>query len=261
MCFFILFICADFSAYATADIDADATTATCDESVLNASNGTANLEINWEPNVIPLRWYSGNTEIHPENTNANSCTYDGALNIPATPPEREGYNFAGWKIRPTYDFSKLAPSGVYALTDTDQRYTKRVYGRQGCVYNGNIHTNIPCTDPEFDELSNDEWKIKFNTGTLYGNAICGSTIGAAGAINNTLLSKVNDIKVYRSHQDVNNVVKQLASIILRTTGKTKEDVCKIFELTWAYLFAVKDLRTIRQKYNIEHSPLEQQELE
>ena len=81
------------------NISAENDSPTCDESVLNADNGTANLEINWEPNVIPLKWYDGNTEITPTNPAATSCTYDDVLTIPDNPPEREGYVFDGWKVK------------------------------------------------------------------------------------------------------------------------------------------------------------------
>ena len=111
-----------------ANIDAENDSPTCDESVLNASNGTANLEINWEPNVIPLRWYSGNTLLEPEN-NDDTCTYDGVLNRP-TNPTREGYNFAGWRVRPTMDFSTIptdqAGTGLWAKGG--------INNANGCLY-------------------------------------------------------------------------------------------------------------------------------
>ena len=32
------------------------------------------------------------------NTTTKTCTYDGLVNIPDTPPTRVGYDFAGWKV-------------------------------------------------------------------------------------------------------------------------------------------------------------------
>ena len=128
--------------------------------------------------MIPLRWYSGNTEIHPENTNANSCTYDGALNIPATPPEREGYNFAGWRVRPTMDFSTL-PTTLNGYSAS----TKVGCGK--CIYNNKDyckkydHANYSeggpdycLSDNNFKDLQQHEWKAFFVQGTLYGTSKC-----------------------------------------------------------------------------------------
>ena len=170
ICFYII-----LSVPSLANIDAENESPTCDESVLNASNGTANLEINWEPNVIPLRWYSGNTEIHPENTNANSCTYDGALNIPATPPEREGYNFAGWRVRPTMEFSE----STLGLSGSPQVWSKDNL----CSYNNNAtgyHREVfVCSkDSHFFDLQQKEYKMLYPSGKmLYGISKCSARVG------------------------------------------------------------------------------------
>ena len=174
---------------ALANIDAENDSPTCDESVLNASNGTANLEINWEPNVIPLRWYSGNTLLEPEN-NDDTCTYDGVLNRP-TNPTREGYNFAGWRVRPTMDFSTI-PTNV----NGPECWSKGWVGNANyCYYGaaGGNQQNVACnSDITYTELQTYEWKIRFNHGDLYGMAKCstegeGLNQGMVGnsTINNT----------------------------------------------------------------------------
>ena len=153
-----------------ANIDASNDSPTCDESVLNASNGTANLEINWEPNVIPLRWYSGNTLLPVEN-NDDTCTYDGVLNRP-TNPTREGYNFDGWRVRPTMDFSTL-------LTNERGR-TSWAKGGYNCWYNptGGGSMTIKCNAYEdFKELEKHEFKVKFDWGDIYGTGYCSAKSG------------------------------------------------------------------------------------
>ena len=162
---------------ALANIDAENDSPTCDESVLNASNGTANLEINWEPNVIPLRWYSGNTLLEPEN-NDDTCTYDGVLNRP-TNPTREGYNFAGWRVRPTYDFK--------TINTTASGYESWAIGvmetSDYCTYaiGTGSSTEVSCTAyPEFyKELQRYEWKVRLYGGDIYGSSYCSAKSGNA----------------------------------------------------------------------------------
>ena len=77
-------------------IDANATSADCDNATLGQYNGTANLEMDWQPNTINVRWYSDDTQLSVP-TNAQTCSYDGALYLP-TPPTKKGYTFEGWKV-------------------------------------------------------------------------------------------------------------------------------------------------------------------
>ena len=152
-----------------ANIDAENDSPTCDESVLNASNGTANLEINWEPNVIPLRWYSGNTLLEPEN-NDDTCTYDGVLNRP-TNPTRKGYNFAGWRIRPTMDFSTI-PTNVNGT----EIWSKSWFSNTNyCLYKkypGDLQNKSCKSDTTLAKLQLYEWKARFEHGDVYGMAGC-----------------------------------------------------------------------------------------
>ena len=72
------------------------TTAPCDNDTLNKYTGTANVEINWEPNTIGLNWYDGDTKLTVEN-NSQSCVYDGTITVPPQ-PTKLGYTFNGWKV-------------------------------------------------------------------------------------------------------------------------------------------------------------------
>ena len=47
----------------------------------------------FQPNTVTLNYDDGNG-----NTTSTSCTYDGLVNLPPTPPTREGYDFKGWKV-------------------------------------------------------------------------------------------------------------------------------------------------------------------
>ena len=56
--------------------------------------GTSSLA-SCEANTINIKWYNeGN--VHDENT----CTYAESVTLPETDPQRTGYNFTGWTVRP-----------------------------------------------------------------------------------------------------------------------------------------------------------------
>jgi hypothetical protein len=99
---FAIFISCGFAFAETTDIGANATSADCTEPTLGTYSGDANMEAKWTANTVQLRWYDGysDTQITPTNTSANNCTYDSVLTIPDNPPERIGYNFAGWTVIP-----------------------------------------------------------------------------------------------------------------------------------------------------------------
>ena len=171
----LVLIFANYSAYATEpDIAPDATTSSCNSDVLNSDNGPVDIEINWEPNVIPLHWYSGNTLLPVEN-NDDTCTYDGVLNRP-TNPTREGYNFAGWRVRPTMDFSTIPIN-----QQGTEMWGKGWKNNANYCYYGHdeSYSRAACdSDITFTELQPYEWKARFEHGDLYGMAGC-STGGAA----------------------------------------------------------------------------------
>ena len=70
--------------------------APCDNATLSKYNGTADIEINWEPNVIGLNWYDGDTKLSVQQS-AQSCVYDSTLTVPQQ-PTKPGYTFNGWKV-------------------------------------------------------------------------------------------------------------------------------------------------------------------
>ena len=173
--FGMLFLC---NAYATTDIAADATTGDCDATTLGTYSGSADFEIKWEPNTIPIRWYDNNTAI--QNAQ-NTCNYDDILTVP-TPPTRNGYNFTGWKVRPMMNFSTLT-----SLTTGSERWGKGYVlsnGNDYCYYTvgtGSSESANCKTTPGFGSLSQKEWKVKYNSGTtkgtLYGSAYCSARTG------------------------------------------------------------------------------------
>ena len=71
--------------------------APCDNATLSKYTGTADIEINWEPNTINLNWYDGDTKLTVQQS-AQSCVYDGTLTVPTTQPTKPGYTFNGWKV-------------------------------------------------------------------------------------------------------------------------------------------------------------------
>ena len=70
--------------------------APCDNETLSKYTGTANVEINWEPNTINLNWYDGDTKLTVAN-NSQTCVYDGTITVPSQ-PTKPGYTFNGWKV-------------------------------------------------------------------------------------------------------------------------------------------------------------------
>ena len=78
-------------------IDSGAASADCDSATLGQTSGTANLEMDWQPNTINIRWYDGENQLSVP-TNAQTCSYDGALYLP-TAPTKKGYTFEGWEVK------------------------------------------------------------------------------------------------------------------------------------------------------------------
>ena len=70
--------------------------AACDNATLSKYTGTADIEINWEPNTINLNWYDGDTKLTVQSS-AQSCVYDSTLTVPEQ-PTKPGYTFNGWKV-------------------------------------------------------------------------------------------------------------------------------------------------------------------
>ena len=91
--FAVLFVPQSFAT----GVDAGETSAPCDNATLSQYNGTANLEIDWQPNTIDVRWYNDDNQLYVP-TNAQSCSYDGSLVLP-TAPSKKGYTFEGWEVK------------------------------------------------------------------------------------------------------------------------------------------------------------------
>ena len=147
----------------------------CSDSAINTNNAPANLEINWEPNTINLHWYSNNTLIQNVPDVSSSCEYDSTLTSPATIPTRTGYTFTGWRVRPTYNFATLTASG-----EGSERWARGYHNGQAyCYYNTDlVSKTIACTKYEsLKELSNNEWKVHFSWGDVYGAAYCSAKKG------------------------------------------------------------------------------------
>ena len=94
----ILFLCLFTTDSFASGIGVIDNTAPCTNSTLDKYTGTANAEIDWQPNTINVTWFDGDTQLDVPS-NAQSCVYDGTLTVPPAPAARPGYTFNGWKVR------------------------------------------------------------------------------------------------------------------------------------------------------------------
>ena len=147
--------------------------APCDNDTLSKYNGTADVEINWEPNTIGLKWFNGEEQV----SGQNSCVYDGTITVPPA-PTKPGYTFNGWKI-PKYDFSTIPTN-----TDGTERWAIGWYNNANyCWYDTNTENaqQVNCdSDSTYDELETYKWKVHFEHGDLYGISECSTTNGTLG---------------------------------------------------------------------------------
>ena len=112
-----------------ADIASNANSATCDSGTIGATSGSTGLEANWNANTITIDWYNGDTKI-----TTNTCSYDGAVTIPAT-PTRAGYTFNGWHVR-------VAVPACYTLNN---QTTCNANSANGCTWDGSsCYYSISC---------------------------------------------------------------------------------------------------------------------
>ena len=81
-------------------INANSASAPCTNNTLETYSGNTNLQADWQPNTINIRWYNENERLSVQSS-AQSCVYDGALTVPSTQPTRTGYTFAGWEVKYT----------------------------------------------------------------------------------------------------------------------------------------------------------------
>ena len=150
-----------------ADIAKDAESATCDNNTIGTTTGHANLQAQWTPNTINLKWYDGTEEIEIANNAAQkTCTYDGAITLPEIEPTRVGYAFGGWQV--VFDLRTL--SEYLDIEPTDWGFS-RLDGTAGGA------------EAKYG-LTLGEWVDEFSYGTLKGIARC-SIVGARLSKGNT----------------------------------------------------------------------------
>ena len=150
---------------AMANIDKDASTATCDNATIGTTTGPANLQADWTANTINLDFYSNDTKV-----GTGTCTYDGTITLPSTPEVPTGYIFGGWKVRAAavFDLSALAE---YINTKGTSVYS---YGSNACkYYTGTGTSDVDCPS----DIHISEWKTEFDYGVVYGTSKCSAKIG------------------------------------------------------------------------------------
>ena len=134
--------------------------ASCDNETLAKYTGTADVEINWEPNTIGLKWYNGDQQI----SGQTSCVYDGTITVPPQ-PTKFGYTFNGWKVIHVNDYTCGIDRLDASIDGVEEGYT---------YLNGN---------PGEDEAKyglirgSGQWAVEFDYGVVYGNANCNAVGG------------------------------------------------------------------------------------
>ena len=103
---FVLFLCLFVGNSFASGIASNSASAPCTNNTLETYSGNSNLAADWQPNTINLTWYNEQEKLTVQQS-AQSCTYDGTLTIPSTPPTRTGYTFAGWKVRIPGTYTEL----------------------------------------------------------------------------------------------------------------------------------------------------------
>ena len=171
ICF--LFLISIFPTFADDEPILIPTPASCNNSVLNTTEGSAALEAIYTANTINTTWYTG-YGANGQAASPTTCSYDGTINLPQTNPSRPGYAFNGWKLRvpqcriPSANIS-IDPTVTYGhgwWNDADycDSADNNGYGDINC-------STVP-------DLSLHQWKAEFSYGTVMGIASCQATLPA-----------------------------------------------------------------------------------
>jgi len=229
-------------------IASNTASAPCTNNTLETYSGNSNLSADWQPNEIKLRWYNNNTLMDVQ-TAANTCTYDGTLAVPSTAPTRTGYTFDGWTVRPEIDFATTIPTNE---NGTERWAIGVVNDSDYCWYQSNTveEKNVVCgDDSNFKELSQYEWKVKFDHGSLYGMAGCSTTNSSWGRLGNPVIEpgpycwcKTTGYKA----ADATNISRPSVELswVFDDGGLVSFSNCKKFCATFCANY-IKDLRGFR----------------
>ena len=150
--------------------------------ISTTDTGDVDLYAMWEQNssnIVNLTWIVNGQEY---NENQGSCEYGTGMIHNIRHQEIPGQTFIGWKV--TYWWDETS-----GLTDLDVTkngtyyWAKPAYNSMLYCYEGNNITLLS-SDPsthdyncgnkgaDFDDLGNNEWKVSFDYGTVYGRAKC-----------------------------------------------------------------------------------------
>ena len=148
------------------------TPASCNEAVLNTTEGSADLEAIYTANTINTTWFSNGTQLSGNGVPA-TCTYNTPI-LPPTPADRPGYVFGGWRLRvpavPAGPFDNLDAS----IGGTNIGYRNICYNESAASYGPEIYRGIDETGYlSGQSFSNGEWAVQLsNGGVIRGVAEC-----------------------------------------------------------------------------------------
>ena len=147
-----------------------------------SSAADINLYAMWEQNssnIVNLTWIVNGQEY---NSNPSSCEYGTGTIGSIQHQEIPGWTFTGWKVTNWWDETN-GLKGVDVSKNGINCYAKPVNNNASYCYDYNALQNTisngsdydySCGNKgeEFDDLGNNEWKVLFDYGTVYGHAKC-----------------------------------------------------------------------------------------
>ena len=158
----ILSLCIFTTDSFASGIASNSASALCDNDTLSKYSGTANVEINWEPNTIGLKWYNGDQQV----AGPTSCVYDSTITVPPQ-PTKLGYTFNGWKV-----WKVTVPDGYtqleYIQTDGGQRIDTGIYANENTAVETKFINRVSGADTTTRIIIADTWNH-----IDYGNNITG----------------------------------------------------------------------------------------